>query len=288
MSLAPDVVRAVSRRLRARADGMLAEAWFMPEAQTGFAELGIGPAATMFGGRIGPLGPIPGAAAAALLVPVRPESVAAAVDDAWAATTPEALLAARERACTDHLRTILGPAPDGIERAGELARRAADAGPVAGHPLAVAHRVRGWSGDPLVDLWRACERIRERRHESHRNAWTAAGLDPCELCVVTDLWRGPLISSVSGSWSSGEQAAARDRLRARGLVAGDALTDAGHAKREAIEDATDAQETDVVDALGDDADELLTRLAPWSTAVVEWAGRQFAGDTRADRPQGER
>lgn len=270
-------VSAVSRRLRARADGMLAEAWFMPEAQQGFVELGVGPAETMFGGRIGPLGPVPGAAAAALLVPVRPESVAAAVDAAWAATDPQTLLAARERACTGYLREILGPEPDGIERAAALARRAADAGPVAGHPLAAAHRVRGWTGDPLVDVWRACERIRERRHESHRNAWTAAGLDPCELCVLTDLWRGPLISSVSGSWSSAEQAAARDRLRARGLVDGEALAEPGRELREAIEVATDAQEVEVVVALGDDADELLARLAPWSTAVVEWAGRQFAG-----------
>jgi hypothetical protein len=277
----PDEVRAVSRRLRARADGMLAEAWFMPEAQVGFTELGVGAAATMFGGRIGPLGAIPGAAAAALLVPVRPESVASAVDEAWSATTPDALLETRERACTGYVRAIIrsvdGPDTDGVDRAAELARRAADAGPVAGHPLAAAHRARGWTGDSIVDLWRACERIRERRHESHRNAWTAAGLDPCELCVVTDLWRGPLISSVSGSWSADEQAAARDRLGSRGLTADDGLTVAGHALREAIEEATDAQESDVVAALGADADELLARLAPWSTAVVEWAGRQLAG-----------
>jgi len=272
----PEHVRAVSRRLRARADGMLAEAWFMPEALTGLRELGIGPAATMFGGRIGALGPIPGVAAAALLVPVRPVSVAAAVDEAWAATTPDALLAARERAATGYVREILGPDPDGLDRAAELACRAADAGPVAGHPLAVAHRARGWAGDALVDLWRACERIRERRHESHRNAWTAAGLDACELCVLTDLWRGPLISSVSGSWSADEQAAALDALRARGLVAGGDITGEGRALRDAIEAATDAQETAVVVTLGDDADELLARLAPWSTAVVEWAGRQFA------------
>jgi hypothetical protein len=273
----PDHVRAVSRRLRARADGMLAEAWFMPEAQTGLQELGIGPAATMFGGRIGALGPIPGVAAAALLVPVRPASVAVAVDEAWAATTPDALLAARERAATGYVRTILGPDPDGLDRAATLACRAADAGPVAGHPLATAHRARGWTGDPLVDLWRACERIRERRHESHRNAWTAAGLDPCELCVLTDLWRGPLISSVSGSWSADEQASARAALRDRGLVDADGITDEGRALRDAIEVATDAQEADVVVALGDDADELLARLAPWSTAVVEWAGSQFSG-----------
>jgi hypothetical protein len=256
---------------------MLAEAWFMPEARTGFPELGIGPAATMFGGRIGALGPVPGVAAAALLVPVRPASVAEAVDEAWAATTPEALLAARERAATGYLREIIGDAPDGIDRAADLVRRAADAGPVSGHPLAAAHRARGWTGDAVVDVWRASERIRERRHESHRNAWTAAGLDPCELCVLTDRWRGPLISSVSGSWSAAEQEAARVALEERGLVAGDGITEAGRALRDAIEVATDVQETEVVAALGDDVDELLALLAPWSTAVVAWAGEQFAG-----------
>lgn len=270
----PDRVRAVSRRLRARADGMLAEAWFMPEAQTGLRDLGIGPEATMFGGRIGPLGPVAGSVAAALLVPVRPATVADAVNEAWAATTPELLLELREHVATAYVREILGPA-DGIVRAAELARRAADAGPIAGHPLAVAHRTRGWIGDPVIDLWRACERIRERRHESHRNAWTAAGLDPCELCVLTDLWRGPVISSVSGTWSTREQDAARAALQQRGLVAGEVITDEGCALRDAIEMATDAQEVEVVAALGDDADELLDLLAPWSTAVVEWAGRQL-------------
>lgn len=277
VGVSPERVREVSRRLRARADGIVAELWFMPESQTGYPELGVaGPAAT-FGGRIGPLGPVPGAVAAALLVPLNPAVVAPAVDAAWAATTPEALLAVRERTATRYLREILGPDPDGLERAAQLIRRAADAGPVAGHPLAVAHRERGWTGDPLVDVWRACERIRERRHESHRNAWTAAGLDPCELCVLTDLWRGPLISSVSGSWTEAEQAAARESLAARGLVDGDAISTRGRELREEIEAATDAQEREVVAALGDDAGELLALLAPWSTEVVAWAGRMLQG-----------
>ena len=124
-------------------------------------------------------------------------------------------------------------------------------------------------------MWRACERIRERRHESHRNAWTAAGLDACEICVITDLWRGPLISSVSSSWSSIDQDEARDRLRARGLVLGDEITEEGRALRDEIEIATDRQEVEVVAALADDADELLALLTPWSTASVAWASQQF-------------
>jgi hypothetical protein len=272
---APERVSEVSRRLRARADGVVAELWFMPESQTGYPSLGIGGAAGTFGGRTGPLGALPGAAAAAQLVPLNPAFTAAAVDEAWAATTPDSLLALRERAATGYLAEIIGAEPEGIARAAELARRAADAGPVEGHPLAAAHRSRGWSDDPLVDVWRACERIRERRHESHRNAWTAAGLDACEICVLTDLWRGPLISSVSSSWSPAEQRDAQDRLRARGLVLGDEITEVGRALRDEIELATDRQEGEVVAALGHDADELLARLTPWSTAAVAWAGQQF-------------
>jgi hypothetical protein len=57
----------------------------------------------------------------------------------------------------------------------------------------------------------------------------------------------------------------------------DALTPYGREVRDGIELATDRQETEVVEALGDDADELLALLAPWSTAVVAWAGSQFGG-----------
>jgi len=39
--------------------------------------------------------------------------------------------------------------------------------------------------------------------------------------------------------------------------------------------ATDRQESEVVAALGDDADELLGLLTPWSTAAVAWASHQF-------------
>jgi len=273
--LAPERISEVSRRLRARADGFVSELWFMPESQTGYPALGISGTSGTFGGRIGSLGAVPGAAAAALLVPMNPSVVGPAVDAAWAHTTPVELLAERERVATGYVREIIGPEPDGIGRAAELARRAADAGPLAGHPLAAAHRTRGWTDDPVVDVWRASERIRERRHESHRNAWTAVGLGPCDICVLTDLWRGPLISSVSGSWTAAEQAVSLALLEERGLADAGAVTEHGREVREEIERATDRQETEVVVALGNDADELLALLTPWSTAVVAWAGSQF-------------
>ncbi len=40
-----------------------------------------------------------------------------------------------------------------------------------------------------------------------------------------------------------------------------------------IERATDLQEADVVEALGEDVDELFELMAPWARAVVAAAGR---------------
>jgi hypothetical protein len=51
-----------------------------------------------------------------------------------------------------------------------------------------------------------------------------------------------------------------------------ALTDDGREYREGIERATDLQEADVVEALGDDVDELFELMAPWARVVVASAG----------------
>ena len=52
------------------------------------------------------------------------------------------------------------------------------------------------------------------------------------------------------------------------MTAGEQLTDAGRAFREEVEVRTDELERPVLDALGDDLDELLTHLDPWSEAII--------------------
>ena len=73
-------------------------------------------------------------------------------------------------------------------------------------------------------------------------------------------------------WSPDDIDAAIGRLRGRGLIDGEAFTPEGEALRASIEEATDRQERRVVEALGDDADELLSMLEPWSKAVVASGG----------------
>jgi hypothetical protein len=61
-----------------------------------------------------------------------------------------------------------------------------------------------------------------------------------------------------------------DRLQHRGLMTADEqLTDAGRAFREEIEVRTDELERPLLDALGDDLDELLEHLDAWSEAIID-------------------
>jgi hypothetical protein len=56
----------------------------------------------------------------------------------------------------------------------------------------------------------------------------------------------------------------------RGLMTGDeVLTDAGRAFRLEIEVRTDELERPVVEALGDDLDELIDHLDSWSEAIID-------------------
>jgi len=260
----PDArVSEVSRRLRSRCDAILGAVWFMPEASAGFPS---------FAGRVACLGRVRGEVAAALLapIPVDPRTV----DTVWDDTDPDTLLAERVGGATAYLVGVLGgERPAGVERALALLRPAVEAAPTDGHPIFAGLRSLPWPGTPLGDLWRASDMVRERRGDSHRNAWQAAGLAAIEIQLLTERWRtttnpGSTTAARMG-WPMAAIDAALDQLRGRGLVDGDGtITPDGRAFRDQIELATDRQERPLVEALGDDADELLDLLAPWARAVV--------------------
>jgi hypothetical protein len=262
-------ISEISRRLRARCDAINGAAFLMPEAATGFRDLGLGPGPSGLGSRAACLGRVPGIVAAALLVPIEPTTAAAAVDEAFARATPAQLLAARRQAATRHLERVLSGTPPGVGRALDLLRPVVEAAPLEGHPVFAGLRSVPWPDDEVGQLWRACDMVRERRGDSHRNAWLAAGVEAAEINVLTDAWRGPRFNGTTGTWPADALATATTRLQGRGLIAGEALTDTGRELREGIELATDRQEAPLVDALGDDAPELFDLLTPWARAVVE-------------------
>src|SRR6266568_2489523 len=235
-------IAEVSRRLRSRADAILGAVWFMPQDQL--------PA---LAARAACMGRVPGRVAAALFAPQ--------LDGA-----------------TAYLAGVLGDEPAGVERAVAILRPVVEGASTAGHPVYAGLRSLPWPASPLGDLWRACDMIRERRGGSHLNAWTAAGLQAVQIQLLTERWRsttnpGSTTADQMG-YSADEIAGALGAFRDRGLVDGDgALTVEGREYREEIERATDLQEADVVEALGEDVDELFELMAPWARAVVASAGR---------------
>ena len=162
-----------------------------------------------------------------------------------------------------------GATPDGLDRAVELLARAVEPLRPEGKPLFAGLVALGLPGDPLGDMWRLADTLREYRGDAHIAAWTSGGLDATEVGLLTELyWHLPLRSYIrTRAWSDDDLDEAEARLVVRGLLADGALTAEGRAVREQVEVATDAQCQVVMDTLGSDFDELLGILGPWGSAL---------------------
>jgi hypothetical protein len=102
-------------------------------------------------------------------------------------------------------------------------------------------------------------------------AAAAAGLDPVEMNILTELWIGmPLLSyTTTRGWAPDVMQRAVARLEGRGWVRDGALTGEGLAERLSIEQRTDAQEQPIVAALGGRIDEVCSRLNHWGQLCIE-------------------
>jgi hypothetical protein len=267
-------VRSVSRRLRDLVEPIAANVYFAAEAQEAYRELDLDYGAGYFCSRGGCLGQVPGEVVVAAFGVFSPAFVLPSVRRGWEKTDRDTILAARHRGATASLRRILGDEPAGMARATELLRRAADAATGEARPLFSGLRSLGYPGDPIGDLWRAADLVREHRGDSHNAAWVAHDIDATEITLLTELWwRIPLNSyAPTRGWSPEEIEAAAGRLRERGLIDGDTFTAAGEQLRADIEAATDRQERRIVEALGDDGEELFSILEPYADAILAAGG----------------
>ena len=164
--------------------------------------------------------------------------------------------------------------PEGIDRAVELLRTRDGAARALG-PCALRGTLsQPLPGEPLGDLFRLGDRLREFRGDSHIAAWVGAGFDAAEIGLLTELyWGMPSRTYVrTRAWSDEDLDAAEARLEEAGLLADHQLTDLGRQRREEIELVTDAQMRPAVDALGDDLDELAALLTEWDEQVMAAGG----------------
>jgi hypothetical protein len=261
--------------------------YFSPECHAAYAVLGFSPSPGTLGGGVqlpdGPayftsrgsvMGQVPGQVVAAAFAVFNPDAVVPSVELGWTKVDAATICAARTRGAVEQLVRVLGAEPDGLARATELLADAAAPLRPEGKPLFAGLLSLGLPGDPMGDLWRLADLLREYRGDAHTAAWTSAGLDATEIGLLTELYWGlPMRSYIrTRAWSDRQLDEAEARLEARGLVTEGGLTDDGRALRESVEVATDAQCEVMVDALGDRFDDLIEMLKPWGRALREAGG----------------
>jgi hypothetical protein len=220
------------------------------------------------------MGAVPAEVVIATFFSFHPDLVRHAIPAAWQVTTPGDLVEARLAAAGAALCRATGQSLSGpdVVRAAGLARLAAEACTPAGRPLYAGHADLPWPQEAHLVLWHAATLLREFRGDGHIACLVEAGLDPVEALVVHaasgEVDRGVLQSS--RAWDDDAWSAASDRLAQRGLLdAEGAVTDAGVALRQRVEDGTDAAALAPWIHLGAHAcDELRSLVRPLSQAIV--------------------
>ncbi len=197
----------------------------------------------------------------ALLGPVY-ESARATLDRAT-------LIRTREAATIASLSDALGDAA--VAPVAAALRSALGAADAIARPLFAGLSSHPWPTDPVGQLWRACELLREHRGDSHNLVNVIHDLDPIAVNIVTECWLGMPLGSYSATrgWTADELARTAERLRAEGWLAGDELSDRGIERRATIESSTDGLQQPIIDALGDQIDHLVATLEEWSQRCID-------------------
>ncbi|WP_149828732.1 SCO6745 family protein [Streptomyces tailanensis] len=229
--------------------------YYAPEAFEEAAALGYGVEErwpSYFPYRAAPLGAAGSERVTSAFFSFSPRMVAEHIEPAWKTASPEAVLAARDRAIDRAYRAIFGDRVNSPEltEAAALARRAAESANTAGRPLVAANAELPWPEPAHLQLWRAATLLREHRGDGHLAALLIADLDPVESLVsFAAIGAASVERFESRGWSQEEWTAARARLTARGLVTADAhgdgkggggsATQAGRSLRRQVERHTD-------------------------------------------------
>ena len=270
---------------------MIGQVYFSPECHEEYAALGFDPSpgdmsgvalpdgVAYFTSRGSTLGQVPGQVVAAAFGVFDPEVVVPAVERGWTLTDAHTIRAARDRGATRQLERLLGPRPEGADVVEAALVRGAEAVRWEGRALTAGLLSRDDPDHPLGTIFRRGDVLREYRGDSHMAAWVAAGLTAIEIGLLTELYWGMPLRSYSRTrgWSAGQYDEAVTRLQDRGLITDDAFTDAGRTLREQIELDTDAQMAPVLDAIGDDLDDLVATMERWGRTIRDGKGYPASG-----------
>ena len=222
-------------------------------------------------GRSCVLGEPDGAVAAAAFGGFEPGLIAALYDAGRAVCTLADIRSARESGAITALQEVLGKPADVDDVVAVLRRGVEAIHTTAGRAFSAGLLAMDWPDESWGRLWHACSVLREYRGDGHLAAYVAYGLDGLEANLLTETQVGWDWSTYAGSrgWSPEAMAAATERLRARGLIDGNDLSEHGSTMRDRIESITDSLMQPVIDALGGDLTGLLDTLNDWSRQITD-------------------
>lgn len=275
---APVVPDSPARRLRDALEPIATQGWWSRQAADQIQALGLGFFDGYVWGRAAALG-TPEASVVVATFGVFDANLLAAVYLHGSAQCSRAdVLAARENGATASLAALVDNASADAIAAPLLA--ALDALDGLGRPLFSGLRSQPRPSTAQGRLWRAAELVREHRGDGHLAACAASGLDMATINVLTELWLGFAPGEYSATRGLGAEvvAATMTQLEGRGWVAGSQLTSAGREARDDLEEATDRSQTTLIEALGDQLDDLVGRAETVSAALM--SARAFPHDPR--------
>ena len=281
-----------SRRAWTHFEPIHAVAYFAPETRARFQEAGLrGGWMGYFASRSAAMGAVGPEVVSATFHNFHPAMVARAIPDAWRYSSPDAVLAARVAGVDAVLSRFWGDdvRSAAVAEAAELALEAASHLRPDGRPIYAGHAGLPIPAAPHLALWHACTLLREHRFDGHVAALTVhgvSGIDALITAVATGRgWDAAAMRDFRG-WSEAEWRDAEDGLRERGLLdeAG-ALTAAGAALRDAVEEMTDRLAAGPWERIGSErCERLLTLLRGLATRVEGPDGFVYPNPVGVSRP----
>ncbi|HVT20537.1 MAG TPA: hypothetical protein VHE57_04010 [Mycobacteriales bacterium] len=274
--IARSAAGALARKAHRTLEPLHTCCYFAAEMTDAYAAAGAkGTMRAYFAVRSAPMGIVPLEVVVATFFNFAPHLVARAIPSVWESTTPAAMIAARYDGVDAAYRRILGEQVVGsaeMAEAAALAREATTALSPLGRPLFAGHAALPWPEPPHLQLFHAQTLLREHRGDAHVAALMLANLDAIGALVThvaSDAGVSEAMIRATRGWTDEEWDAGKARVVERGLVSGDALTEAGVAVRDLVEWQTDEASTAPYEHLGEERVQRLRDLArPWSRAIT--------------------
>ena len=274
----PDVTSTPARRLRDALEPIATQGWWSRPAGERLTGLGVDFFPGYVWGRAAALGTPPSALVAATFGVFDAALIGAVFEDGSSTVSRDDILAARAAGAAESIAAV-ADSEECAAVADPLLDALAGLDPL-GRPLFSALRELPVPASPSGRLWRAAELVREHRGDGHLATLVSAGLDAPEANVLTERWLGFGLGEYSATRGFGPDAlaAAVARLKERGWMVGDDLTDAGRAARVDIEASTDASQVGLIAALGSALDSVVAGAEAISARLIE--ARSFPADPR--------